>query len=127
MTSEEYRKKLKRPERDVQNAICEYLKLCGVPFSITDATAVLNLRGKRVASKARRGWPDITAVLPEGRALFIECKSTIGRVRPEQKAMHDILEAQGAIVIVARSLDDVQSVFRDMGIEHCTRSGRLGA
>ena len=116
MISEEYRKKLKRPEREVQRAICEYLTLCKIPFSITDATAVLNLQGKRVTSKARLGWPDITAVLPEGRALFIECKSTIGRVRPEQASMHKILEAQGAVVIVARSIDDVASVFRDIGI-----------
>ena len=114
ITVEEFHKKRKRPERDIQNAICRLLDIYKIPFSVTDATAVLNLQGKRVASKARRGWPDITAVLPEGRALFIECKSTIGRVRPEQAAMHEILEAQGAMVIVARSIDDVGSVFRDM-------------
>lgn len=108
MTSEQYQKQAKHPERDVQAAICQYLTLNKIPYSITDATAVLNLQGKRVASKARRGWPDLTCVAGGGRAVFIEVKSSTGRVRPEQDAVHAELRKQGAIVIVARNIQDVE-------------------
>lgn len=59
-------------------------------------------------SKVSAGWPDISGVLPPaGRAFFIECKSARGRLRPGQQALLEKLAAAGALVIVARSLDEV--------------------
>lgn len=46
-------------------------------------------QSNRQTSKARGlltpGWPDICAILPQGRVLFIECKSAKGVMRDDQK------------------------------------------
>src|SRR5215831_15949474 len=39
---------------------------------------------RRWVQSAPTGHPDIAGVLPGGRALFVECKSATGRLRPQQ-------------------------------------------
>ena len=57
-----------------------------------------------------KGLPDICGILPggSGTALFVECKSATGKVSPEQAAFHAQARALGAVVIVARSVDDLR-------------------
>jgi hypothetical protein len=66
-------------------------------------------RGRRqgAALKAEgvlAGIPDLHIPL---LALFIEMKTSIGKVSPIQKAMHEDLRRDGQIVEVCRSVDDV--------------------
>lgn len=98
------------PEAAIQAAICEWLDLRLIPYSVTDASRVFGRDGQPRRSKVNKSWPDISGVLPpSGRALYIECKSATGRFQPGQKQMLARLRAAGALVIVARSLDDVIS------------------
>jgi len=93
-------------ETPVQAAICALLDLLGLCYSVTDAARVWSRNGKVVASKVRRGWPDISLVLPNGRAAFMEVKSHTGRLRPDQAVMIQKLREASAYVAVVRSLDD---------------------
>jgi len=59
----------------------------------------------------RRGWPDVTAVLPGGRVLFIEVKQPGGRVSKIQQRTIDIMEGLGAEVHVVRSLEGFNALL----------------
>lgn len=77
--------------------------------------------GGRVIRALPKGHPDLAGILrcerPDpitgqsaafGRALYIECKSATGRVRPEQQKFADMLLLFGAIYVLACSVDDVR-------------------
>lgn len=54
-----------------------------------------------------KGMPDIVAVSPNGRAIFVECKSETGRVSKEQAAILRQLEINDAFVTVVRSVAEL--------------------
>lgn len=56
---------------------------------------------------AKPGTPDRFAILPGGVVLFIEVKIREGRLSPEQIERHAELRKAGAVVLVARSVDEV--------------------
>ena len=93
------------PERDLQAQVCGLLGLLGLVYSETDASRSFGRDGKPRRSKVATGWPDISFVLPEGRAGFFELKSAKGRLRAEQKITLAKLVSEGAAVAVIRSLD----------------------
>ena len=95
-------------ELQIQSTILEYLELRQIIHSVTDRSRHWDAKGRVRASRVSHpGWPDISLVLPGGRAAFIEVKSSRGVVSDDQDACHAALRAAGALVIVARSLDDV--------------------
>src|SRR5262245_50818035 len=107
-------------EAQIQSAITDYLRTQRIPHSVTEAKRSYNERGQLVRRIAP-GWPDITACLPShrwalgyGRGIFfaIECKSAKGRLRPEQARTLRTLYEAGALVVIARSVDDVVSVMK---------------
>lgn len=54
------------------------------------------------------GIPDILGVQPKtGRMIAIEIKSSRGKISPAQENVMRLLKEAGAIVLVARSVDDV--------------------
>ena len=57
------------------------------------------------------GVPDIILV-SRGTLHGIELKTARGRVKPEQKAAHKLIELAGGHVFVARSVDDVIGFVR---------------
>jgi hypothetical protein len=57
------------------------------------------------------GCPDIMGQLKDGRYLAIECKSHSGRVRPEQRQHITQAADHGAVAIIARSVEDVQTAL----------------
>ena len=62
------------------------------------------------------GWPDLTGVLaPSGRLVLIETKTPTGRVSAAQSALHAVLSRFGALVIVARSVEDVAKALPELG------------
>lgn len=99
-------------ERDIQASICGLLEWLQVMYSVTDASRVYAKDGTVRRSKVRTGWPDVTMVLPGGRAAFFELKDAKGRVSPEQAATITRLRAAGAWVDVVRSLDDAVFCLR---------------
>ena len=56
------------------------------------------------------GAPDILGVLPGGRMLAVEVKVERDRVREEQRLWHRRAVELGALVIVARSLEDLKVI-----------------
>lgn len=98
------------PERQVQQAIVDYLTVQGIPFAVTDAAEAFNRRGQRVR-RVTPGWPDITAC--DGEFLAIECKRAEGgKLSPLQAETLNRLHQRGALVVVARSVDDVIELLR---------------
>ena len=105
-------------EDDIRTSIVEYLKLCGIEASITDASRAFGPDGLPRRSKVERSWPDITGCLPGGRMLAIEVKTPDGRFQPGQPERIARLRAQGALVIVALSVEDVEREIRASRPQH---------
>jgi hypothetical protein len=103
--------KRKHREAEIQRTICQYLSLRNIPHTRTDASRCWARDGKVMRGKVTKGWPDITAVLPGGKALFIEVKTKYGPVSPVQEVVIQRLRKQGAIAFVARCVDDVHRFF----------------
>lgn len=127
ITAAEYRKLARKHETEaqIQKAICQYLAAQRIPHSVTDATESFNRNGQRVR-RVRRGWPDVVGCIPTriagnngGAFLAIECKSAKGRLRPDQaRTLHELYQA-GALVCVARSVDDVIEMLERGCIRDC--------
>jgi len=99
-------------EAQVQATIIEYLELGRIVHTVSDGSRHWDAKGRVRASRVLMpGWPDISGVLPGGRAFFVEVKSLRGRLSHAQLACHARLREAGAVVVVARSLEDVQAVI----------------
>lgn len=124
---------VKVSERDIQKLILDWLKMKGIFHRRMNTQGQLVHGGgeTRMKQSVARGCPDIVGVLPGGRALFIEVKSSTWRAPSDaaleqshlnwakhgkkdpyetyraQRAFQSDARAQGALVIVARSLEDV--------------------
>lgn len=106
-------------EAQIQDAIVGYLRAQRIPHSITEAKRSYNERGQLVRRIAP-GWPDVTASLPPyGKLFALECKSAKGRLRPEQaRTLHALINS-GALVVIARSIEDVIEVMRTYSVREC--------
>lgn len=69
---------------------------------------VARTRDGRVVRALPVGFPDISGVTATGRMIAIECKTPTGRVSSKQTAFLDMLRKFGALVILARSVEDVE-------------------
>lgn len=84
--------------------------------------------GKRAVSYHRKlarqgllkGYPDLEVIIPQSAwpasggpwaPIFIEVKTTKGRVSPAQRAAHELLEACGCHVHVVRSLNETMAAL----------------
>lgn len=107
-------------ESDIERAITDFLNVAlpadAVHFHIPNG-------GKR-GWKAQRemkaagllaGMPD-RCVIWKGLAIFFECKSPRGRLRPEQAIMMERLGRAGAATYIVRSVEDVEETLIAMGI-----------
>lgn len=100
------------PERAVQRACLAELRRLGCLVVVTDAGAAYRA-GAFFGDAIPRGWPDITALLPDGRFVGIECKAPHGRQSTAQKRMETEIRRRNGIYILARSAEDVRK-----GIQH---------
>lgn len=70
---------------------------------------------------AKKGFPDGMIFYKEltfdtCEIIFIEIKSLIGTLKPEQEEMHRVLENMGFVVKVVRSLDEFKMIVKDYGV-----------
>jgi len=56
-----------------------------------------------------KGTPDVLCVV-RGQCVLVELKSVKGVVGEDQKAVQGDLERAGAVVFIARSMDDLESI-----------------
>ena len=99
-----------RPERAIQNAIIQHLRLRGALVAVTDAGAAYRA-GAFFGDAVPAGWPDITGVLPDGRFIGVEVKSATGRQSDAQKHMEQNIRRRNGLYVLARSVDDVENVL----------------
>lgn len=64
---------------------------------------------RRMPKFALKGVPDISGILPDGRALFIEVKKPKGVVSSHQKEFLAKATANGALAFVARYPQDIHN------------------
>lgn len=110
-------------EHEVQSAILEYLRLKKIPHTITESKRSFNQRGQLVR-RINPGWPDITACHPvTGQLIAIECKRAIGgSLSFDQAVTLEGLFQCGALVVVARSIDEVATLIETRRVSEATKS-----
>lgn len=92
-------------EFEIRDRIVEYLEKRNI-LCWKDPKPIYT--SKRGFSKSN-GVPDIHAILPDGRYLGIEVKTKTGKLSDSQKKFFEKVSHTKAIVILARSLDDVMN------------------
>ncbi len=101
---------MKIPERAIQGQILQYLHYRGIKAYRINAGMIPTgeKRSRRMIRLAPKGFSDIMGVMPGGRAIFVECKAKGGKLSQFQEMFLDEMRQQGAVCIVARSIDDVE-------------------
>ncbi len=83
-------------ESAIQTSIVKYLNNLGY-LVVKNITVSMN------------GWPDLTAIAPNGDHLYIEVKTDTGRLSPVQKVRHEQLKQHNVPVITVTTLKEVKS------------------
>lgn len=98
------------PERTVHKQIIKYLRDGSYTFFHIQNERV-NLTKMQMINRYQMGVvagaPDICILLKNGKSLFVEVKSTIGRISPAQKIFHKRIIELGHEIIIARTIVDV--------------------
>jgi hypothetical protein len=105
---------MKIPERAIQAQILQYLGYRGIKAFRINSGMVPTGEGrkKRMIRLAPKGFSDIMGVMPDGRAIFVECKAEGGKITPFQQMFLNEMKNQGAVCIVARCIEDLE---RELG------------
>ena len=101
-------------ENNLTRAILQLLTLRGWLVWRQNNAAVYNQSRRCYIFHGTPGVADILALRPGGQFWAIEVKAPKGRQSPAQAAFQAEVEKRCGIYILARSLDDVESVLRDM-------------
>lgn len=124
-------KRIKRPEQALQMQVMRWLDLClprdALAFAVPNTAKRGPVEGRMMKmTGTKAGIPDLCIVY-RGRAHFIEMKALKGRLSPAQSDMCDRLVLCGAIVTIARSLDEVRDfVGMLMPVREVAAAGNRG-
>ena len=125
------------PEADLQRAVVQALRLALPRAAIVHHSAnEVTESGPRGAKRQAilmgmgvfPGFADLV-VLCDGRVLFLELKAPKGRLRPEQEAFRDAVQAQGHGWALVRSVDDALGALVATGLPTriaASAAGRAG-
>lgn len=111
------------PEADIQRAIVSLLRAVLPKGSIVHHAANEIAAGGRaghvrqailVGMGVHPGFADLV-VLSQGKVMFLEVKSSTGRLRPAQEAFRDTVTEQGFGWALVRSVDDALAALRQHG------------
>lgn len=100
------------------NAVISYINARG-GFAWKNQSGTLPV-GNRFVHVGTRGLPDVVGVWPTvnveadivGQLIAVEVKTGTGRLTRQQIVMHEELRKRGALVIVARSIVDVENALK---------------
>ena len=113
------------PERDAQKLVVKWFRGWGwmVQASFTeqgaaskDPTKRARFGAARKATGATTGFPDLTAISPTGRTVYVEMKSAIGRLSDAQKVIHADLRGRGCVVVLGRDVASVRDALLAEGV-----------
>jgi penicillin-binding protein-related factor A (putative recombinase) len=120
---------LKQSEKEIENAILEYLSLQRDVFAWKVNTVGVFDPVKAVFRKSKNrfhmnGVADILGIFM-GKPLAIEVKSQTGRLSPAQHAFLNRFITAGGVAIMARSVDDVVISLEHVRKNVSCRTGSL--
>lgn len=101
-------------EGDLVKAVIAYLNARGGFAWRNQSGQILLGSGatSRVVRMGRKGMPDVLAVIsPLGRLVAVECKRGKAKPTADQTRVMGELKKRGALVIVARSIVDVEKAL----------------
>ena len=101
-------------ESHVLDGCLRYLKVCGI-YHWRNNTGAVQIAPGRFMRFGKKGSSDIIGVLPDGRALFVECKSQKGRLSPEQKKFIDDVKNLGCLACCVRGWKELDQILRQEG------------
>ena len=126
----------KRPEQVLQVAVAKYLALALRPptwwTSIDHGVGKLGPAeaGLRKARGVQAGIADMLVLHPAGmpnmavtRVIWIELKAGRGKTSEAQKDFHDRVMACGCLLLIARSIEEVDWFLRREGVPLYARLG----
>lgn len=115
-------------ENIVVTSCCRVLDLYSIPWMRCNSRTVMmpGVGGRpRPVFFGKPGWPDIVAVLPDGRFLGVETKApplpglykkrAAGKLSPIQKAVHQQLLASNAVVLTVTSSGEMEDDLKGLG------------
>ncbi len=68
----------------------------------------------KFVSPGNPGVPDRIVILPDGRTIFVELKTEVGRLAKIQKWQHDELRRRGADVRTLKGADAVDAFVKEV-------------
>jgi len=95
----------KTPENDLKKAILSYLHFHKIPAWRINSGA-LKVQDRYIRFSVP-GIADIIGVLPDGRFLAVETKSTGNTLTPAQKDFLETITKNNGVAIVAYSINDI--------------------
>ncbi|MCB2832752.1 VRR-NUC domain-containing protein [Streptococcus dysgalactiae subsp. dysgalactiae] len=101
-------------EHDIQNLIRIELSKTGHTVFRINVGKVKMQNGRWFETGVPKGYCDLSGFRKgDAKAFFIEVKNETGRVRPEQKKFMEVMASRGALVGVARSVEDALKIVND--------------
>lgn len=98
-------------EQDIQNLIRAALSPYALVFR-ANVGKVQMIDGRWFDTGLPKGYCDLHGFRKsDGRMFFIEVKTPTGKVRPDQEKFMEIVKTNGAIVGVARSVEDALEII----------------
>lgn len=117
-----------RAENEIQRAIVQYLAAVApdvLVYAVPNASRrSRDGRAGNAVPGLTKGVPDLALVLPKGQAAFIEVKSGVGKLSPDQRAFRMRLISMGVPCATCRSVDDVRLALRQWSV--ATREAERG-
>ncbi len=92
------------PEADVLRNVMRHIAWRGgYALRLNTGAAAAEYNGKRRFIRfSEPGAPDIIAIMPGGRTLYIECKRELGLQSADQRAWQYQVESRGATYLICR-------------------------
>lgn len=104
-------------EADIKHAVIDYLQIGANMgkwiFLRLNSGDFIEVRGetRRRIKGCEKGTPDILVLRSGFVPRFIEIKSPVGKLSPDQKGMKERLETQDCEVYVVRSFEEAQEIL----------------
>lgn len=102
-------------ESEIQDFVLQYLQTHRKGFFWRNNTTGVWDPVRKVFRKNNnlKGVSDIIGVM-NGKAIFIECKSTIGKLSKDQKIFREMVEKNGGIFYVANDINNFINWYKQL-------------
>ena len=101
----------------IQNQIRVELSKAGYTVFRINVGKVRMADGRWFETGAPKGFSDLFGFRPDGQIFFIEVKNEKGRLRDDQKKFMEAMKKRGALVGVARSVEDAMRIVDGKTVE----------